>query len=151
VLYLEAEKVLSGAVYSDSSKSQGLFEFAARPTTPITSPPLRIRPGLTFHLYTSSVPCGNAALRRWAKPPPRDEEAALGKFAEGVGGWPLVPHPRLQVHARNEGQVSGGERENLCRIKRLVRAMYSRFACVRCARDAAHTDPTPIPTKLKCS
>ena len=112
MLYHEAVHALSDAGPHDSP---GLLE----PSSPLPSsparPPLRLRPGLTLHLYTSSVPCGNAALRRWAKPAPHDEEATIGRGAAGAGGWPIVPHPRLLVHARQEGQVgderSGGRGE----------------------------------------
>ena len=107
VLYLDAIRVLDNDA-SDFNAEQPwplLERVRDNPVSPPhSSPPLRLRPGLTLHLYTSSVPCGNAALRRWAKPAKRDEEAAWGASATD-GGWPSTPHPRLQVHARHEGQV----------------------------------------------
>mmetsp|Transcript_14883 Transcript_14883/g.40717 ORF Transcript_14883/g.40717 Transcript_14883/m.40717 type:complete len:199 (+) Transcript_14883:175-771(+) len=66
---------------------------------------LRLQPGLTIHMYTSSVPCGNASLRRWAKPPRKDDEMAVGSGALTAGGWPSAAHPRILIHAREEGQV----------------------------------------------
>eukprot|EP00929_Paragymnodinium_shiwhaense_P059802 TRINITY_DN29925_c0_g1_i1.p1 TRINITY_DN29925_c0_g1~~TRINITY_DN29925_c0_g1_i1.p1 ORF type:complete len:496 (+),score=14.55 TRINITY_DN29925_c0_g1_i1:37-1488(+) len=64
---------------------------------------VRLKTGLSLHLYTSSVPCGNASWKRWAqgggapavKPQPHDASVL-----------PSQPHQKLQVQARDEGQVS---------------------------------------------
>jgi len=52
-------------------------------------------------LYTSSMPCGNACLKRWAK---GKKEAFRQDL--GLSGMPLEPHPPLQVMARKDGQVA---------------------------------------------
>jgi hypothetical protein len=62
---------------------------------------LTLRPGVTLHMYTSSQPCGNASLKRWAK----------GKTPVYQGLGPMdVPeqsHPRLHMppQALSEGMV----------------------------------------------
>jgi len=52
----------------------------------------RLAPGASFHLYTSSQPCGNASAKRWAKSTcgPR-----LPELPATV--CPEVEHPRLQA------------------------------------------------------
>lgn len=59
-----------------------------------------VRPSVTLHMYTSAMPCGNAANKRWAK-------SAAEVFQEGLGPLelPSMPHPWLSLHARHEGQV----------------------------------------------
>jgi len=59
-----------------------------------------VRGGASVHMYSSSVPCGNAAWKRWSKggkPSPNEDVPGLP--------WPLQRHQRLQIHARREGQV----------------------------------------------
>ena len=60
----------------------------------------RLAPGVSFHLYSSSQPCGNASAKRWAKSTcgPR-----LTELPAAV--CPEAEHARLQVpkHARLEG------------------------------------------------
>lgn len=60
----------------------------------------RLRDGVTVHMYTSSQPCGNATIKRWAKG---------GTMVCGECGpleWPRIEHARLNITARNQGQVS---------------------------------------------
>lgn len=51
-------------------------------------------------LYTSSMPCGNACLKRWSK-------GRIEEFREELGNWemPPEPHPPFHTFARDEGQV----------------------------------------------
>ena len=64
---------------------------------------LHIHDGIRFHLYSSSQPCGNASVKKWAKG---------GKHQR----WPDLPpnrfpvdapaHSRFHVFAREQGQVA---------------------------------------------
>jgi hypothetical protein len=73
----------------------------------------KLREGVTLHLYTSSQPCGNASLKRWAK-------GGRETFRSEVPAsrWAQDEHARLLVHARHEGQVPAGaltqRRRSLC-------------------------------------
>ncbi len=53
---------------ADDSPSSSCASAVCRvgPSDAASPPQLRLRPGLSLHLYCSSCPCGNAALRRWA-------------------------------------------------------------------------------------
>ena len=73
----------------------------------------RLAPGVSFHLYSSSQPCGNASAKRWAKSTcgPR-----LPELPAAV--CPEAEHARLQVpkHARLEGMPAtlGVQPATLC-------------------------------------
>ena len=96
-LYDELERTcaVSGKAEDSDSREGGIFEKGddGKP---------RLRDGVSLHMYTSSVPCGNASLKRWAK----------GKRTRHPGldahTIPPQPHPRLQVTPQNhlEGQVA---------------------------------------------
>lgn len=61
-----------------------------------------LREGITLHMYTSSQPCGNATLKRWAK---CAKEKYLTEMPQGE--WVCgEKHGRMPVHARDEGQVA---------------------------------------------
>ena len=62
---------------------------------------LGLRAGLSFHIYSSSQPCGNACVKRWAKSRRPAVYAGLGRYE-----WPIDSHARLQVSARANGQVA---------------------------------------------
>ena len=64
---------------------------------------LQVAEGVTFHLYSSSQPCGNASIKRWAK-----ATAGPSNVECGDCEWPGAAHPRLQVpkHARLEGMIA---------------------------------------------
>ena len=63
----------------------------------------RIADGLTFHLYSSSQPCGNASIKRWAK-------ATSGECYPCLPEWELPPTPNIRIttpkHARIEGMLA---------------------------------------------
>ena len=61
----------------------------------------RLRLGLSLHFYSSSQPCGNACLKRWAKGGQGGSRTDLPP-----GEWPRGAHDRLHVTAREEGQVA---------------------------------------------
>ena len=61
----------------------------------------RLRESLSLHFYSSSQPCGNASLKRWAK-----GGAAPAHPDLGLEEWPSGAHERLHVTARAEGQVA---------------------------------------------
>lgn len=63
---------------------------------------LVLRRGVSVHMYTSSVPCGNATIKRWAKP-------AVLPFREDLTADEYdvqYPHPRVYFSARHEGQTA---------------------------------------------
>ena len=64
---------------------------------------LTLRAGFAFHLYTSSQPCGNASIKRWAKSQQHKYRAALSEHE-----YPYEPHQSMQitVETRRAGQVA---------------------------------------------
>ncbi|KAI9013492.1 hypothetical protein DFJ74DRAFT_709942 [Hyaloraphidium curvatum] len=65
-----------------------------------SSPFPRLNPALAFHIYTSSAPCGNACIRRWASPlpsPPLDLPETE---------WPAARHPPFHPVGKKEGQLA---------------------------------------------
>lgn len=60
-----------------------------------------IQPEITFHMYTSSAPCGNATLKKFAK-------MTKEKFREDLGPneWPTTDHPPIQGHSIRLGQFA---------------------------------------------
>ncbi|CAJ1359902.1 unnamed protein product, partial [Effrenium voratum] len=58
----------------------------------------RLRAEVSLHFYSSSVPCGNASWKRWAK------GGTCEAYDEGI--WPRQRHPRIHLHARSEGQAA---------------------------------------------
>jgi double-stranded RNA-specific adenosine deaminase len=61
---------------------------------------LRFREGITVHLYSSSQPCGNASIKRWAKGKVPTQYPELSEQE-----YPLEVHPILHLTAVHEGQV----------------------------------------------
>lgn len=64
---------------------------------------LKLKVGVTLHLYTSSQPCGNASIKRWAKCKPVQFNSSLSEYE-----YPPDPHARIQITqaGRKEGQVA---------------------------------------------
>ena len=63
----------------------------------------RLAEGLSFHLYSSSQPCGNASIKRWAKPGTGEALPAMSEAEH-----PPARHNRLSApkHARLEGMLA---------------------------------------------
>ena len=63
----------------------------------------RLADGFSFHLYSSSQPCGNASIKRWAKPNGGETFPGMPE-----GELPPARHNRLSVpkHARLEGMLA---------------------------------------------
>ena len=61
----------------------------------------RLRSEVSIHLYTSSSPCGNASVKRWAK-------GGLRTTSEVASfDWTFAqPHPRFLVKARADGEAA---------------------------------------------
>eukprot|EP01134_Creolimax_fragrantissima_P005030 CFRG5030T1 len=63
---------------------------------------LRVRPSTTIHLYTSSQPCGNASMKRWAKTKHQYFDASLGRNDPP----PNEAHTRMDFSNRAIGQIA---------------------------------------------
>ena len=63
----------------------------------------RLLDGLTFHLYSSSQPCGNASIKRWGKAHGGERFPDLADYQ-----LPAGKHNRLSIpkHARLEGMLA---------------------------------------------
>ncbi|KAL1522002.1 hypothetical protein AB1Y20_021647 [Prymnesium parvum] len=73
---------------------------------------LQLAEGVTLHLYSSSQPCGNASIKRWAKPTAGPCDAQCDECE-----WPHPPHPPLHVpkHARLQGMVAASVKRECAR------------------------------------
>jgi len=60
-----------------------------------------LKPGVTLHFYSSSAPCGNAALKKFAKMKRETYDNTLGPDM-----WPSRPHDTINGHAIREGQFA---------------------------------------------
>jgi len=60
-----------------------------------------LRPGVTLHMYTSSAPCGNAALKKFCK-------MSKERFRDDLGPdeWPDTPHEPPPGHSVKLGEFS---------------------------------------------
>eukprot|EP00939_MAST-03C_sp_MAST-3C-sp1_P001694 g1694.t1 len=79
----------------------GHNETAVLERSPSSDAIYRMRPDVTLHLWTSSVPCGNAAIRRWAK---GSKKMTFDGLDENE--LPSQPHDPISLHAIKEGQVA---------------------------------------------
>ena len=68
----------------------------------------RLRSEVSIHLYTSSSPCGNASVKRWAKGGLRTSLSEdTSELAVTPFDWTFAqPHPRFFVKARADGEVA---------------------------------------------
>jgi len=89
------------ASVSSSRLRNRLFQAVNQPGIGQSARKYRLRPGLRLVLYTSSMPCGNASLKRWAK-----GRTELFRSDLGAREVPSEEHPRLHVTAREEGQIA---------------------------------------------
>jgi hypothetical protein len=66
-----------------------------------TSSSYRLRSGVTIHFYTSSAPCGNATLKKFAK-------MSKEKYREDLGPeeWPKDPHEPIHGSSIKLGQFA---------------------------------------------
>ncbi|GBG24501.1 Double-stranded RNA-specific adenosine deaminase [Hondaea fermentalgiana] len=69
----------------------------------------RLAPGAHLHLYTSSTPCGNSSVRRWASGKP--EPPVPTDLAAHV--WPQLPHGTMSLASRAEGQIAASVKRDL--------------------------------------
>eukprot|EP00976_Prorocentrum_cordatum_P089491 1187744-Prorocentrum_minimum.AAC.4 len=61
----------------------------------------RLRDSVSVHLYTSSMPCGNACVRKWANGRREVHNETLAPKE-----CPVQVHPSFSAHARAEGQIA---------------------------------------------
>eukprot|EP00758_Cryptobia_borreli_P003563 Tbor_TRINITY_DN3831_c0_g1::TRINITY_DN3831_c0_g1_i1::g.5698::m.5698 len=116
VLIAELQKVISGEVSFLLERNEYDSKFSNLPLSAETYP-ICLKKGIAIHLYTSSTPCGNSAIRRWAsgKPEPAFPEYEGGKRPNE---WPSIPHKPINIGNRHLGQLK-------CSVKRDIMLNYS--------------------------
>ena len=67
---------------------------------------LQCKEGVTWHLYTSSQPCGNASIKRWGKAKKPTQYPHLSPDRFPVVGREVFGHTRLHVTAKEQGQIA---------------------------------------------
>ena len=92
-----------GSIHGRGAHSTNYFDDANWSVLERDGDGYRVRPSVTFHMYTSSTPCGNAAIKRWAK-------GAKEKFTDGLGQFQTPPgseeHGSPSWSAVKEGQIA---------------------------------------------
>jgi hypothetical protein len=92
-----------GSIHGRGAHSTNYFDDANWSVLERDGDGYRVRPSVTFHMYTSSTPCGNAAIKRWAK-------GAKEKFTDGLGPFQTPPgseeHGSPSWSAVKEGQIA---------------------------------------------
>jgi hypothetical protein len=71
------------------------------PDVPIGVSPFKLRQHLRLHFYSSSVPCGNASIKRWAHPKRPTQYPDLPSTE-----YPNEPHPPFYIMQPEQGQVA---------------------------------------------
>lgn len=66
-----------------------------------TATTFRLKPGVSLHMYTSSAPCGNATLKKFAT---MKKESFREDLTEDQ--WPKEPHERILGHSIPLGQFA---------------------------------------------
>ena len=100
------------ASYALAPGTAAAAEAAAAATVPrvVETATFRIRPEVSVHMYTSSQPCGNATVKKWAKGGTAvwggEEPHAGCPRPLGALQWPAQTHAPLHVTAEGEGQVA---------------------------------------------
>ena len=67
---------------------------------------LQCKEGVTWHLYSSSQPCGNASIKRWGKAKKPTQYPHLSSDQFPVVGREVLGHTRLHVTAKEQGQIA---------------------------------------------
>ena len=101
-MYKEMECLLQDRL---SNRESGLGDTSILEWTPTCdastfTPPFQVRDSMHIHMYTSSMPCGNACIKRWAK------GQAVVTLPLESWQYPVSDHSRLHVTAAEQGQVS---------------------------------------------
>ena len=97
-LTLEIIENIRGASSSEIPDENRLLERQLNENGTIT---FRLRPNITIHFYSSSAPCGNAVLKKFAK-------MSKEKFRDELGDdqWPPQPHVPISDSSIHLGQFS---------------------------------------------
>jgi len=61
----------------------------------------RLQDSVSVHMYTSSMPCGNACVRKWANGRREVQDESIGPMQ-----CPVQRHPTFSAHARADGQIA---------------------------------------------
>jgi hypothetical protein len=113
---------------------------------------VKLRNNIRIHLYTSSAPCGNSCIKRWAK------GQTIKTLELSPTEYPAQPHPRLHVTAPQEGQVavltkkrSGIDVRYVTDEINLLSLRHQRISSILCQLSPPTTayiyTPPPYPTE----
>jgi len=69
----------------------------------------QLQSDVCLHLYTSSTPCGNSSVRRWASAKPEPQMPA----DLPPNSWPSLPHEAITLANRGEGQIAASVKRDL--------------------------------------